>query len=138
MRVLAGGAGWRRRDGETAPLTAEQHAAETRWWERNLYRTIHRLAARDPGLAVRAAGAHRLEVLRTDGARLNWFDLDYAGAPVRFGPGDAEDGTVFGPLVAHGPVRVPRWGTNPSGTWRYEIVRFIPSAAPLGADATDP
>lgn len=123
---MDGDQGWRWRDGKTTPFTPEQLRDEQRWWESNIYRTLHRLATRDPGLSVRAVGSNRLEVWRADGVRLNWFELNPVGEPVRFGTWDSEEGSVFGPLFAQGKVKLAKWGTNTTGTWRYEVHEFTP------------
>lgn len=128
VRAIDGDRGWRQRDGgEVIALTPAQVAEEVKWWEANIYRTLHRLARRDPELIVRAAGENRLEVWRADGVRLNWFELNSAGEPIRFGTWDSETGSVFGPLVQHGPIKCAKWGTNVAGTWRYEVVELLVS-----------
>jgi hypothetical protein len=132
-RALDGERAWRLRDGQPAPLTAEQVHDEQRWWEANIYRTLHRLASRDPELTTRAVGENRLEIFRADGVRLNWFELNVRGEPLRFGTWDGETGTLFGPLSQHGPVKCPKWGTNATGTWRYEVVELLVSSEPSRA-----
>lgn len=122
---LHDGRGWRWRNGAAVEMTAEQLAGELRWWESNIYRTLHRLAVRDPGLEARAVGEHRLEVFRADGVRLNWFLLHPSGAPMLFGTWDSEAGTLFGPLASNGSIKFPKWGGRPDGSWRYEIVRVV-------------
>ena len=123
-RAIADGKGWRVRDGERTALTPEQVEDERSWWEANVYRTLHRLAVRDPELQPRAVGAHRLEIFRRDGKRLNWFVLNQRGEPMLFGTWDSEAGTTFGPLAASGAIKYPKWGARPDGSWRYEIVRL--------------
>jgi hypothetical protein len=123
-RGIDGGAGWRWRNGQQTPLTPEQIAGERRWWESNIYRTLHRLAINDPELLVRTAGPRRLEVFLADGRRLNWFLLNQRGEPLLFGTWDSEAGTVFGPLSGNGTIRYPRWGGRPDADFRYEIVRI--------------
>lgn len=134
-RAIAGGAGWRQRDGQLIPLTAEQVEGDRRWWEANLYRTLHRLAINDPGLTVRAVGEHRLEIFRADGQRLNWFVLNPRGEPMLFGTWDSENGGTFGPLASNGTVKYPEWGAMPDGSWRYEVVRLV-TAAVVPADVS--
>lgn len=124
-RAIAGGAGWRQRDGELLPLTPEQVENDRRWWEANLYRTLHRLAINDPDLTARAVGEHRLEIFRADGQRLNWFVLNPRGEPMLFGTWDSETGGTFGPLASNGSVKYPKWGAMPDGSWRYEVVRLV-------------
>lgn len=126
------GKGWRWRNGAPAEMPAERIASDLKWWESNIYRTLHRLAARDPGLEARAVGAHRLEIFRTDGVRLNWFLLHASGAPMLFGTWDSEAGTVFGPLASNGTINYPKWGGRPDGSWRYEIVRMVTGSEVAG------
>ena len=121
-RAIDGSTGWRWHDDRVTPLTPAQVADDQRWWESNLYRTVHRLAARDPDLSVRAVDPNRLEVFRSDGRRLNWFILNTRGEPMVFGTWDSEAGTVLGPLAGSGSIRYPRWGGRPDGDFRYEIV----------------
>lgn len=121
--------GWRLRDGQLSALTPEQIEGDRRWWEANIYRTLHRLAINDPALTPRAVGDHRLEIFRADGKRLNWFVLNQRGEPMMFGTWDSETGGAFGPLASNGSIKYPRWGAVPDGSWRYEIVRLVTSAS---------
>jgi len=126
-RAIDGRAGWRWRDGEQSPLTPEQFEDERSWWEANIYRTLHRLAVKDPELSARAVGEHRLEIFRADGKRLNWFHLNQRGEPMLFGTWESEAATVFGPLAASGKIKYPKWGARPDGSWRYEVVKLSAS-----------
>ncbi len=128
LRAIDHDKGWRMRDGELAGLTLQQVADDRAWWEANIYRTLVRLANDDPGLVPVAVGERRLEIFRSDGKRLNWFELSVGGEPIRFGTWDSEEGSVFGPLASAGAVRYPRWGANRTGTFRYEVTTFIPSS----------
>lgn len=119
--------GWRIRDGEILHMTPKQLEEDRVWWEANIYRTLVRLANDDPDLTPTAIGERRLEIHRSDGRRLNWFELNAAGEPIRFGTGENDEGTVFGPLASAGAVKYPRWGTNTFGTFRYEVTEFLPS-----------
>ena len=125
-RRIEGGEGVR----ESGPqqgvsLTAEQYESDRSWWEGNVYRTLHRMARRDATLGYRAVGGTRLEVLKPDGAVLNWFVLNQKGEPMLFGSGADARGTAFGPLASSGGVRYPKWGARADGSWRYEITRFV-------------
>jgi len=121
--------GWRIREGEHFHMTPKQFDEDYAWWEANIYRTLVRLANDDPDLTPTSIGERRLEIHRSDGKRLNWFELSATGEPVRFGTYDNEDGTVFGPLASAGAVKYPRWGVNSTGTFRYEVTEFIASEA---------
>jgi hypothetical protein len=138
-RGIADGKGWRLRDGVRSELNAEDYESERTWWEANVYRTLHRLATRDPELQPRAVGEHRLEIFRRDGKRLNWFVLNQRGEPMLFGTWDSEAGTAFGPLAPSGAIKYPKWGARPDGSWRYEIVRLTTAeAVPAGISFTEP
>lgn len=137
--AINGESGWRWRDGVSGPLTPDQFTGEIRWWESNMYRTLHRLAAEDPELTVRAVGEHRIDIYRIDGTRLNWFVLNSRGEPVLFGTWDSDAGNVVGPLVTSGPVRHPRWGARQDGTWRYDIVQFtVSESVPASVNFASP
>jgi hypothetical protein len=126
MRAFSDDKGWRVRDGEPSLLTAEEIAEERKFWEANVYRTLHRLARRDADLHARLTENGRLEIVRADGVRLCWFDLNAKGEPYAFGTWDGDIGSVFGPLIeaAHGRIRVPAWGASSTGAWRYVIERI--------------
>jgi len=123
-RVIADGVGSASRDGVKRPLLAEEVANETKWWEANIYRTLHRLALRDPELRAEAVGEYRLEIFLPDGRRLNWFLLNPRGEPHQFGTWDSEQGGAMGPPASNGSVKYPAWGAMPDGSWRYVIRKF--------------
>jgi len=124
-RVIAEGVGAASRDGVPRELTAQEVADETKWWEANIYRTLHRLAIGDPALTPKAVGDHRLEIFLADGRRLNWFILNQRGEPHLFGTWDNEQGGTMGPPASNGTVKYPAWGAMPDGSWRYVIKRFV-------------
>jgi hypothetical protein len=124
-RVIAGGVGAMSRDGVKRDLTAEEVAGETKWWEANIYRTLHRLALRDPELTPKAVGDYRLEIFLSDGRRLNWFLLNQRGEPHQFGTWDSEQGGAMGPPAGNGMVKYPAWGAMPDGSLRYVIRKFV-------------
>jgi hypothetical protein len=138
-RGIVGDTGWRWRDGQTSALTPEQIAEERKWWEANIYRTLHRLAVRDPELSVRSPRPRRLEIFGADGTRLNWFVLSLRGEPMLFGTWASEAGTVFGPLASNGTVKYPKWGSRPDADFRYEIVRVVTAeTVPADVDFAQP
>lgn len=122
-RVINGGANsgkhWRRtRDGRIEAVPAELVAEDLLWYGAHVYRSIHRLAARDKALSVRLGENGQLEVLE-GGARLIWFRLDAKGEPYSFGFRDAETGSVCGPWeFAEGGIKHPIWVSSADGTWR--------------------
>lgn len=121
-RVVDGKRSWRqRRDGSIEDLPDDFLRDELRWYAAHLYRTIHRVAARDPALSLAVNDEGRLEVY--DGKqRIRWFALDAAGVPYRLGTYDNDTGTICGPwdFVQDG-IHHPTWVTNHDGTWRASI-----------------
>jgi hypothetical protein len=140
VRVIDGDTGWRRdAGGPVESMTPEAVAEDWSWWEANVYRTLHRLAAGDRTLSVRLHPEGFLEVWVTaENRRLNWFRLNAAGEPVQFGTGSPGDGNVFGPLTEVNGLRYPRWGTNRTGGWRYEVIRVVPTESPPVVDTARP
>lgn len=66
--------------------------------------------------------ADRLAVFEEGKGLLAWFRLSPQGEPLQFGTDADAPGTTFGPLSTHvSGARYPRWGTDSSGSWRYEV-----------------
>lgn len=121
-RVIDGENSWRQgRDGKIEDVDDEFFAEEMRWYASHLYRTIHRVAARDPALTLIINDTGRLEVYEAD-QRIRWFELDAAGVPYRFGSFDNDVGAISGPwdFVQDG-IHHPTWVSNAEGTWRASI-----------------
>jgi hypothetical protein len=138
-RVIADGQGAVSRAGVLRALTAQEVADETKWWEANIYRTLHRLALGDPELTPKAVGDYRLEIFLPDGRRLNWLVLNQRGEPHLFGTWDNESGGTMGPPASNGTVKYPAWGAMPDGSWRYVIKRFeTAESVPAGIDFRNP
>jgi hypothetical protein len=138
-RVIADGVGSASRDGVKRALLAEEVANETKWWEANIYRTLHRLALGDPELTPKAVGEYRLELFLPDGRCLNWFLLNQRGEPHQFGTWDSEQGGAMGPPASNGSVKYPAWGAVPDGSWRYVIRKFeTAETVPADVDFKNP
>ena len=122
VRVIDGEHSWRRlRDGKIEAVPADLYAEEMLWYGSHVYRSIHRLAARDPKLSTGLGADGRLEVFE-DGKRLIWFKLDPRGEPFAFGSRDDNTGSVSGPWeFAAGGLMHPIWVSRPDGTWRANI-----------------
>jgi hypothetical protein len=139
-RAVVGEAGWRVSIArELGPMTAEQVSDDLKWWEAHAYRSIGRLARKDPTLIPRLHADGRLELYRPDGVRLVWYRLNAAGEPVAFGAWDSEDGAVFGPLIARGGgVKLPAFAASADGTFRALLVEAAALPEPPKADWTKP
>ena len=131
IRVINGDEHWRlRRSGSIEDVPPGLLADDMKWYAAHLYRTIHRLAARDPALSLRVNSKNRLEI-HADGERLLWFELDAKGEPYAFGSRDDEVGSLTGPwdFVQDG-IHHPRWVSSADGTWRA-AVRSLTINVPL-------
>jgi hypothetical protein len=119
IRAIDGDTHWRKtREGAIEPLPEQTLADDRRWYAAHVYRTLHRLAKRDPALSVRHGQDGRLEVVE-NGARLAWFKLDARGEPYAFGAHDNDAGTLSGPWIHRVQgIRHPAWVSSPDGTWR--------------------
>lgn len=120
VRVLDGDAHWRlARSGAIGPVPEATLAEDRRWYAAHVYRTLHRVAARDAALSLRSPRAGRLEVVE-GGRRLLWFALDARGEPYAFGAHDDEQGTISGPWLPMPGVAIrhPAWTASADGSWR--------------------
>lgn len=129
-RALDGDRHWRlARDGAVGPIPEATLQQDRRWYAGHVYRTLHRLAARDPALTVGGGGdgagsdrdgaaRRRLEVFEA-GQRLAWFDLDRRGEPFAFGAHDDAVGALCGPWAFEVQgIRHPVWVAQRDGSWR--------------------
>ena len=122
IRVINQDKHWRlRRSGEIEDVPPDLIEDDMTWYAAHLYRTIHRMAARDPGITVRVNDLNRLEILE-NGERLLWFALDAKGEPYAFGSWDNDVGSLSGPwdFVQDG-IHHPRWVSSADGTWRAAV-----------------
>ena len=121
-RVIDGDKSWRQdREGKIMDVEDDFYADEMRWYASHLYRTIHRVAARDPALRLAVGDDGRLEVWEGE-QRLRWFELDAADMPYRSGTFDDDIGGLMGPWdYTQDGIRHPIWVSNPDGTWRASI-----------------
>lgn len=124
-RAIDGEQHWRlARNGELGPIPEATLQQDRRWYAAHVYRTLHRLAARDTALTVRDAAPRRLEVFEA-GARLAWFDLDSRGEPYAFGAHDDAQGSICGPWAFEVQgIRHPVWVAQRDGSWRAWLQRL--------------
>ena len=113
---------WRlRRSGSIEDVPQDRYADDMAWYEAHLYRTIHRIAARDPALSLKLDAEQRLEI-HSNGERLLWFKLDVTGEPYAFGVRADERGSLTGPwdFIKDG-IHHPRWISSADGSWRAAV-----------------
>lgn len=124
-RAIDGERDWRQmRDGTVQPMAEDFRTEELRWYGGHVYRTLHRIAARDPAIRLDLAEDGRLQVFEGD-RRIAWYRLDARGEPYAFGAHDDEQGAISGPwdFVQDG-IRHPVWVSNRDGTWRARLSRL--------------
>lgn len=125
VRVADGARHWRlSREGEIGPVSDATLAIDRRFWAGHVYRTLHRIAARDPALRLAIGAEGRLEVHEA-GARIAWYALDRGGQPYRYGSHDDETGAIFGPWEREvAGIRHPAWVASDNGKWRAMLKRL--------------
>jgi hypothetical protein len=142
IRVIDGDRHWRlNREGRIEPVPADLVAEDRRWYEGHVYRTLHRIARRDPALGLALGTDGRLEVHEA-GKRVFWFKLDVRGEPYAFGAHDDDAGSVCGPWeYVKAGIRHPLWVSSRDGTWRAMIKSLevnVPLPASLFAQPAAP
>jgi hypothetical protein len=122
IRVIDGDRSWRlRRSGDIEDVPDELFEDELRWYNAHLYRTIHRIAARDPEISLGLDDQERLQVFER-GERIMWFRLDADGEPFVFGTYDDEVGSLLGPWTfQQDGIHHPAWVSSSDGTWRAAV-----------------
>ena len=122
VRVINGDNSWRlRRSGAVEDVPHDLFNEDQKWYAAHLYRTIHRVAARDPEISLRINEQQRLEIYADEG-RLLWIQLDAKGEPYAFGSWEDEVGSLTGPwdFVKEG-IHHPRWVSSADGSWRAAV-----------------
>src|SRR5690349_19594847 len=90
IRVVDGDAHWRQsRDGQIGPISDNVLEIDRKFWQGHVYRTLHRLAVRDPALRLAMGKEERLEV-HEGGKRIAWYALDRRGQPYLYGAHEDE------------------------------------------------
>jgi hypothetical protein len=119
VRAMNGERHWRRnRAGEIGPTPDDVAVDDRRFYAGHVYRTLARLARRDPALQVALGSGGRIEVHEA-GARIAWYLLDVRGEPYRYGAHGDDTGSVFGPWDrVHDGIHHPAWVSSPDGSWR--------------------
>lgn len=94
VRVIDGPRSWMlTRTGVIQDVPPDIMKTDMLWYAGHVYRTLHRIAARDAALTLSIGATRRLEV-HENGARIMWFALDAKGEPYAFGAHGNDAGTV--------------------------------------------
>lgn len=126
VRVVDGDTHWRvTRDGKIDDVRPGLLEEDLAWYSAHLYRTLHRIAARDPALSVSLGDDGRIEIWTDDG-RLLWLKTDAKGEPYAFGSRDDDIGSLSGPwnFVRSG-IHHPSWVSNATGSWRAAVKSLV-------------
>ena len=128
IRVIDGDRNWRLTRAGTIEAVPDTILAEDlRWYAGHVYRTLHRVAARDPALTLAVNQRGRLEVYER-GTRIAWFAVDARGEPYAFGAHGDDVGSISGPWeFERGGIRHPTWVSSPDGTWRAAVRSLEPN-----------
>jgi hypothetical protein len=110
---------WRRnQDGRLAKVAEDPLARDLRRYTAHVYRTLQRIAVRDPKLRLATGRKGSLEVFE-GGTRIAWYHLDARGEPYAMGAHDDDVGVICGPWQLEGRgIRYPLWVSRPDGSWR--------------------
>lgn len=124
IRVIDSGGdrSWRfNRAGPPEKVQEDALARDLRRYTGHVYRTLHRIATRDPQLRLAVGRKGSLEVYEGS-TRLAWYRLDARGEPYAMGAYDDDVGVVCGPwdLEKRG-IRYPGWVARPDGSWRATL-----------------
>lgn len=122
VRVIDGERNWMlTRAGAVQDVPADIVKTDMQWYAGHVYRTLHRVAARDAALTLSINKQRRLEI-HENGARILWFALDAKGEPYAFGAHANDAGTASGPWeFVHEGIQHPVWVSSPDGSWRAMI-----------------
>jgi hypothetical protein len=109
------------RQGRLEKVAEDSMARDLRRYTGHIYRTLQRIAVRDPKLRLAIGRNGSLEV-HEGGTRIAWYLLDTRGEPYAMGAYDDNVGLICGPweLEKRG-VRYPTWMSRPDGSWRVTL-----------------
>lgn len=122
VRVIDEARNWRlTRQGSIEAIPADVLKEDLDWYAAHVYRTLHRIAMRDPSLRLASGPRDRLEVYESN-KRIAWFALDERGEPYAFGAHNDDVGSICGPWdFSQDGIRHPIWVARPDGSWRAAI-----------------
>lgn len=129
IRVVDGERHWRlSRAGRIEPIPQATLDADRRWRAGHVYRTLHRIAARDTTLRLAPGKDGRLEVFE-GAARIAWYALDAKGEPFAFGGYEDDTGSICGPWeIEKDGIRHPIWVAQPDGSFRVRLIALTVNA----------
>lgn len=118
-------AGWRVLNGDYLQFDEDRHGGEVDFWHREIYTMYHRFAAGDEALKLTSTGERGFKVEHAEtGAPLGTFTVSADGGILVWSSGSGEDDVtyVYGPLKSFGAIKLPAWGAQTNGGWRFNYL----------------
>lgn len=113
------------RQGRPEKVPEDPLAQNLRRYTAHVFRTLQRIAVRDPRLRLAVGRKGSLEVYEGT-ARIAWYLLDARGEPYAMGAHDDNVGVICGPWeVEEGGIRHPAWVSRPDGSWRATLKSLV-------------
>lgn len=128
IRVIdaTGDHNWRlNAQGKLEKVPEDQLARDLRRYTGHVYRTLQRIAVRDPKLRLATGKNGSLEVYEGP-TRIAWYLLDARGQPYAMGAHDDNVGVICGPWeLEKRDIHYPSWVSRPDGSWRATMKSLV-------------
>lgn len=126
--------GWRVLNDEFLAFDDRRLSLEVDFWPKEIYVMYHRFAKRDPALKLSSTGERSFSVEdAVSGAPLGTYTISPEGGPLVWSSGDTDEDVtyVYGPLADFDGIRLPAWGAQTNGSWRFNYTRaYISPSGP--------
>jgi hypothetical protein len=121
-----GDSNWRLNEkGKLEKVPEDQLARDLRRYTAQVYRTMHRIAVRDPKIRLATGKNGSLEVYEGP-TRIAWYLLDARGQPYAMGAHDDNVGVICGPWdLEKRDIHYPLWVSRPDGSWRATLKSLV-------------
>jgi len=107
--------------GRIEKVAEDPLARDLRRYTAQIYRTVQRIAVRDPKLRLAVGRNGSLDVYEGS-TRIAWYQLDARGEPFAMGAHDDDVGVICGPWeLEKSGIRYPLWVSRPDGSWRATL-----------------
>jgi hypothetical protein len=111
--------------GKLDKVPEDQLARDLRRYQGQVYRTLQRIAVRDPKLRLATGKNGSLEVYEGP-TRIAWYQLDARGQPYAMGAHDDNVGVICGPWeLEKRDIHYPLWVSRPDGSWRATLKSLV-------------
>jgi hypothetical protein len=111
--------------GKLEKVAEDTLARDLRRYTAQVYRTMHRIAARDTRLKLATGKNGSLEVYDGNN-RIAWYQLDARGQPYAMGANDDNVGVICGPWeLEKSGIHYPLWVARPDGSWRATLKSLV-------------